>query len=370
MLAHFLALPSSQLARLTIGTGTLASAGAVLSLRSFLRSDMRDRFVDYGSRFLAVTSASLFFAAFWPHPQQALIWSAIGVVLVALGSFWLTLRSWLLGDRGALGMTTACAFTVCAITGLYANALNALDSPFYLKVLTAVAAAAHIVMACRTLTQRHGKHMRMRKALVMNRDKDLLTRLITGAALIRRVEESVVRAKRNRKEMAILYVEIHNTAMLRKEFGRQGPEQVIYNMSARIKQVAGSRGNMVGRYSPSSFVIIINSLKTPSVLRSLGLRVAVAVRRPFVIDPMSSDQREFKADIGVGVARVTPSRHLIDARSSNSVQAGDFDSFSLVQDVLHDASELAMAARKLQSRAAIVDANSRQVVALELAKLQ
>jgi diguanylate cyclase (GGDEF)-like protein len=203
----------------------------------------------------------------------------------------------------------------------------------------------------------------------MSRDRDLLTQLWTGAALIRKVDETIARARRNRKEMAVICIEITNTAALRQEFGHNGMEQVIYGLAARVRSLSGA-GAVVGRYSDTSFVVLQGSVKQGSVLRTLGLRLASGVRRQFILNPYSTSPREFRADVGVGVARVSPRRELQQRRLQDSVQMGGFDSFSLAQDVLHEAAELALAARQFSSRAAIIDPYSRKTVALETAQFK
>jgi hypothetical protein len=72
--------------------------------------------------------------------------------------------------------------------------------------------------------------------------------------------------------------------------------------------------------------------------------------------------------VGVGVARVAAGREA-RKRDLNTSYAGEFDSFSMAQDVLHEAAELAVASKKFSSRAAILDSYSRKSVALEAAEL-
>jgi GGDEF domain-containing protein len=368
LLRHFAGLSPKPQMWLTLASGPVAASVSAYGLHNFLRGEMRDTLVGRGMQVVTAFAALLLLGLFWPDPVQALEWVGLGVGLVAVGAFWLTLRSWLLGDRLALAMTLACTCLAFAVIGLYANALGALQSNRVLQAATAFMSAAYIVIACHTLKRRLSLHLRMKKSLSMSRDKDLLTQLLTGAALIRQVDESVARARRNRKEMAVICVDIKNTSALRQEFGPHGLEQVIYGMAARVRQAAGGAASIVGRYSDSSFVVVLDSLKKSSVLRTLGLRLAVTARRPFVINPMSSSPGEFRSDIGVGVARISPGREMRSRRDSNSTQmGGSFDSFSLAQDALHEAAELAMEARKFNSRAAIVDAYSRKTVALESA---
>jgi GGDEF domain-containing protein len=311
--------------------------------------------------------ASLLLALAWPDPRQALEGVAVGAIVAAVLAFWLTLRAWLLGDRFAMPMALACAVMIFAVLGLFGLALGALPNHLLLESLAALCAAAYVMLISHTMMRRYAEYRRMSRALAASREKDLLTQLWTGVAFIRKVDDAVARARRNRKEMAVICVEIYNTAQLRQEFGHNGLEQVIYGMAARIRPLGGT-ASAVGRYSDTSFVVVLDSIKQPSYLRTVGLRLAVSVRRPYMLNAFSSDPREFKADVGVGIARVASGREA-RKRHANTTHAGEFDSFSIAQDVLHEAAEVALAAKQFNSRAAILDGYSRKAIALESAEL-
>jgi GGDEF domain-containing protein len=360
-------LDSKLETQLVMGLGALSAAYSALGLRHFLRAEQRDTVVDLGLLGVSIALALQIFALAWPDQRQALEWVAIITLAAAVTSFWLALRAWLLGDRYALPMTMACAAMVFAVMGLFGMALGAIQGNLLLQAFAAVCAALYVVLICHTMKRRHSDRRRMNRALSASREKDLLTQLWTGAAFIGRVDEAIARARRNRKNLAVICIEIYNTAALRQEFGHNGLEQVIYGMAARIRQFGGSASS-VGRYSDTSFVVVLDSVKQPSYLRTVGLRLAAGVRRPYMLNAFSSDPREFRADIGVGIARIASGRELRRQQTDTSL-AGMYDSFSMAQDVLHEAAELALTSKQFNSRAAILDGYSRKTVALETADL-
>ena len=372
LLEYFLPqLMRGSQAQYLVVSASLATALPAYGLRRFLRAQLRDALIDRGMLMVVLVGFAQLIWLALPRLQDHLQWLALAVIACSLISFWLCLRAWLLGDEFALAMTIACVAMVFGVTGLFANALNLIHSTTHLQFVAAASAALFVVIACHTFKRRHTEYLRMRRALAMSRDRDLLTQLWTGAALIRKVDESVARARRNRKDMAVICLELTNIALLRQEFGNNGVEQVIYGMAARVRSASGSSAAAVGRYSDNSFVVILDSVLRPSVLRTLGLRLAGAARRSFMLNPYSTSPREFRADVGVGVARISPGRQATGrARQQDDTQMGAFDSFSLAQDVLHEAAELALSARAFGSRAAIMDAYSRKTVALESADLK
>lgn len=382
LLASFVPqIPPSLLKALTLSSGPVAACVSTLGLMQFLRAHQHDNFVQRGLIIIAVLSAAGVLSVWWPHYTQALEWVAMLITACALIAFWLVLRSALLGDRFAWPMAAACAAMAFAVMGLYGIALQIISSNLPMQALTAVSVDVHLVACLGAIWWRNTEYLRMRRALSMHREKDLLTQLWTGAALIKRVDQTISRARRNRQETAIFCVEIFNAPELRQELGNNATEQVIYSIAARIRQSAGA-STEVGRYDDTSFVVIVESVKRPSVLRTIGLRIATAVRKPYMLNPYSTSPREFRADIGVGIARLPASRgprgsrFSLSARSSRSSKSSptdtrfQFDTLGVAQEVMHDASELSKSARTFSSRAAILDAYSRKPVALEDADLR
>jgi diguanylate cyclase (GGDEF)-like protein len=364
-------LSTSTLKILVLISGPIAGTVSTLGLMQFLRAHQRDAIVQRGMwAVIAVAFASLF-AVFWPHHTQALEAVATVQIICAFAAFWLVLRAALLGDRFAWPMAVACVAMLVAVLALYGLALQVINHNLPLQALGSTAAAAYLVGCAVAVWRRNTEFLRMRKALSMHREKDLLTQLWTGAALVKRVDKTIARARRNRKETAIIYVEIFNSQQLRQEMGNNAVEQVVFSLAARVRQSVGS-STEVGRYDDTSFVVIVESVEKPILLRSLSLRIASAIRRPFILNPYSTSPREFRADVGVGVARLPASKDVRAARHSTASADTrfNFDSMGLAQETMHDASELAKRARALSSRVAIVDAYSRKTVAIEEADLR
>ncbi len=378
LLAVFIsALPQKAVQLLTLATGPVAGCVGTLGLMQFLRAHQHDQFVQRGLMAIVIVSALALSGVLWPTYTEALEWTALVVSLCALATFWLVLRSALLGDRFAWPMAGATAALVFGVVGLYAVALHAIANNVALQAMAAISITAYLVGCLVAVWRRNTEFLRMRRAMSMHREKDLLTQLWTGAALIKRVEQTIARARRNRQETAIFCVEIFNAPQLRQELGNNALEQVIYSIAARMRQSVGA-STEVGRYDDTSFVVIIESVKRPSVLRTIGLRLAVAVRKPYMLNPYSTSPREFKADIGVGIARLPATRDPRGGWANRSSRASKTssadtsfvsDSAGLSQESMHDASKLAKKSRAFNSRVAITDAYSRKAIAVEDAEL-
>jgi GGDEF domain-containing protein len=378
LLAVFIpALPLKVVQIFTLASGPVAACAGTLGLMQFLRAHQHDQFVQRGLTAIGVVSGAALLGLLWPNYTQALEWTALVVVLCAVASFWLVLRSALLGDRFAWPMTAAAAAMVFGVAGLYAMALHVIDNNITLQALAAVSVVGYLVGCLVAVWRRNSEFLRMRRAMSMHREKDLLTQLWTGAALIKRVEQTIARARRNRQETAIFCVEIFNAPQLRQELGNNALEQVIYSIAARVRQSVGA-STEVGRYDDTSFVVIVESVKRLSMLRTIGLRLGAAVRKPYMLNPYSTSPREFKADMGVGIARIPATRDPRGGWTSRSSRTHKpssadtsflSDSAGLSQESMHDASKLAKKSRAFNSRVAIMDAYSRKAMAVEEVEL-
>lgn len=259
-------------------------------------------------------------------------------------------------------MLLACVVLVFAISGLYATALQMPIMTPGMQAFAAFLCVVYVVIGFQVLRRRHANKVRMMRRLAMSSDKDLLTQLWTGAALVRKIDEAIVRAKRQRKELTVLAIDFSNALSAKQIHGAQGLEQVIYTMAMRINHLCSN--DLVGRYGNHGFVVVLESARNLRFLRSLGLRMAVNLRRPYAIDP-DSDGDLFSAELGIGIARLPSNWGGKASPSGNNTEMGQYDSLSVAQDILHDAFELALSAKQFRSRVAIVDDSTKAIIALE-----
>lgn len=355
-------LPTRWYAGITMVLLALSACISTLGLRGFLRAEYRDPIINVVLLASSIVAGLTVVAAAWPAPRLAMEAQAVVIVGVAVVSFWMTLRAWLTGDRFALPMMMACILLIFGISGLYATALGMPLMTPVMQGIVAVVCAAYVVVSFQVLRLRHATKVRMLRSLEQNTDRDLLTQMWTGTALMRKVDEAFVRAKRQRRELIVMGIDFSNAPTIRQTHGAQALDQVTYAMAMRLKHLCGS--HLVGRYGQNSFVVVLDTVPSPRLLRSLGLRVAVNLRRPYLIDPDGRGDL-FHAELGIGVARLAATWGDKGTHHASDTEVGQYDSLSAAQDVLHDAFELAAEARRFRSRVAIVPNGAREAVGLE-----
>jgi GGDEF domain-containing protein len=360
-----LGLSAPVLQNIVLLSGVITSGIATLGLRQFLRANQHDPVVQISLLVAAGVCGLSALAVFWPHYPQALNWVMAVELVCSVLALVLALRAHWQGDRFARPMAWACVALVLAVLGINAMAVHAIDGNLVLQAVAATGIVSSLVGSGMAIWRRNTEYQRMRRALSLHQEKDLLTQLWTGNALVQRVEKTIARARRTRSETAIVCVQIFNAAQLRQDLGDNAVEQLLYNFAVRVRHNAGSSTEL-GRYDANSFVVIVENVKQPSALRTMGLRLAAGSRRPFVINPRSTAPSDFKADVGIGITRLAAGR---DTRSLGAdVQSGQ-DGLGTAQAAMFDASELAKAGQKMPSRVAILDAYSRKALEIEQADL-
>ncbi|MFM2400455.1 MAG: hypothetical protein RL341_2612, partial [Pseudomonadota bacterium] len=167
-------------------------------------------------------------------------------------------------------------------------------------------------------------------------NRDPVTRLYMGSALVRNMDAMFVRNKRLHNRPAVIAVRMFNAEDIVRESGESGYNQVVLATLARIRRIV-TPADLVGRYYGSCFVVHISGRVGAQYLRGLGLRLAAATRKPVVprLPPSGFEHDEpIETDVGVGICWV--------------------DGIEDLTLALHDAELAAAAAQAMRSRAAVV----------------
>lgn len=198
-----------------------------------------------------------------------------------------------------------------------------------------------------TLWLRNHQDLEIRHAGQSRRDPT--TQLYSSVVLVQKILCAQRRLARTRRDGAIMAVRVFEPERLLDQVGQHGLNE-IYAQLARCMQRHTGVVNPAGRYYDRCFVVLIESLHSPGWIRTLGLRVASSLRRPLEISALNGERIRISADISVGMV------HLTGAGRD-------------VAQLLHEAEEMAAAARGMRSRAALLDEITRQAVPVENAQL-
>lgn len=349
VLKHTLRPDAQRLHALQVLAGPLCVGLSTFWLRGWLRAGQRDRLMAVGLWLAALLLPLGAVAAFaLPHALQLPAAAALSLLGSAMMG-WFAVRAWLLGDRLAPVMAAGCLLTLPAIAGLYAHAMVPGGIGVAGQALTALCAALCNAFTGFVLWRRDRHEWKASQPDRSLLPYDPVTRKTSGGALVRKLVRALRRRERTRRDGAVLAVLVFDVDRIAAQVGTAGVNEMYVTIAARFQRQMGVV-NPVGRYWDRCFIGLVETIHSPAWLRTLGLRVATSLRRPIEVAGPGGERVEIRPEIGVGVVHLTRSR-------------------LEVEDVLHDAEQLAAAARGMRSRAAILDPATGEAVAVEHAQL-
>jgi GGDEF domain-containing protein len=318
-------------------------------IRGWLGAAQRDGLMSWALRAVAILApvgglCSLALSGAWQLPAAATV-SVLGGVLTA----WLTVRAALMGDRLAPVMAAGCLLTVPAIAGMYALAMGVPGSSVAVHAALALCAAGSNAMTGFALWRRDRHQWRTRAERRRSPRFDPVTRLHGGIGLVQKLIKAQRRRERTGRDGAVLAVLVFDLDRIAAQVGTAGVNEMFICIASRIQRQVGVV-NPVCRYYERCFVSLVESIQSPSWLRTLGLKVGTALRRPMRVMAATGERVEICADVGVGVV------HLSRGAAA-------------VEDILHEAERMALAARGMRSRAAILDPVTGRIMPVEQADL-
>ena len=258
---------------------------------------------------------------------------------------WVTFRAWTIGDRLALHMAAGCALTLPALAGLYALAMQRGPWPVGAHAALALAAVASNALTGHVLWRRARRAWRTREAGVPAIDP--VTKVHSSTALVQHLLAAQKRRLRTGREGALLAVTVFEPERIATAAGNAALNEVWMTLAGRIQRQIGLV-NPVGRYWDRCFVALVETVPARRWLRTVGLRLAAALRQPIEVTGRDGEPMRVRVDFGVGV--VLLGRPPAEA-----------------EDVLDAAQRLAEAARQMRSRAAIADLATGTPVPVEQA---
>lgn len=302
----------------------------------------RDRLMQYGLR---AASALCFVVGpaclLLPLNMQLQTVATLPVLAMAV-SLWLSVRAAHLGDRMAWGLAVGCLLALPFQVGMYALALG---NPLSLLLQMLVALTGLVSYAVLALMMWWRNHRQISAQREVPSEIDPVTRLFGSMALMRKILAAQRRQARTGSDGMVLAVLVFEPEKLAAQVGIYGLNEVYAELARRTQRQAGVL-NPVGRYYDRCFIALVETLHSPRLMRTTGLRLASRLRRPIEVATMSGERISLTVEIGIGVVHFS--------RASK-----DLD------QLLHDAQHLAELARQMRSRAAAFDPLTGTAMAVE-----
>lgn len=340
-------MPAGLLHVLQVLVGPLTASMGCYGASLWLSAHKRDRTVEVGLRFVAATCLAGGPLSLLASLDTQLLLSACLTVLCRCLLVWLCVRGAWLGDRMAWGLAGGFFLTLPLQIGMYWLALGDNPPGIAAQAATGMTGLVGLTMIAFMIWIRSRQEQVFR-----NEDhslRDSITQLYASVVIIQKIILAQRRLMRTRRDGALMAVVLFDPERLAAQVGQTGLNDIYVELAKRMQRYTGML-NPAGRYYDRCFLVLMETIHSPSLIRTVGLRVASSLRRPVAVTSLEGESIRVTADIAVGIV------HL----SSAGID---------VDQLLHEVQSVAEAARTMRSRVALLDPQSRQAISLDRAEL-
>ncbi|MFT5720558.1 MAG: diguanylate cyclase (GGDEF)-like protein/PAS domain S-box-containing protein [Motiliproteus sp.] len=151
----------------------------------------------------------------------------------------------------------------------------------------------HFIEVKEDITER--KHAEQQLQELATRDH--LTTLPNRTLLKDRLEQALAHSRRNRKEGALLFIDLDDFKLINDSYGHSVGDALLKEVSLRLL-TAVRETDTVGRHGGDEFVIVLNDLSTEAGMLSIVDKIFSAFTQPFLIS-----QRAIEMHCSLGVSR-------------------------------------------------------------------
>lgn len=148
---------------------------------------------------------------------------------------------------------------------------------------------------------------------------DPLTGLANRNRMYTELQQAIARARRNRRELALLYVDLDGFKAVNDQFGHRSGDAILQQVAQRLSQTV-RESDQICRIGGDEFLIICEGLGRGTLLLDLTSRLLTQMRQPFV---WQQQQVQLGASIGVVVTdgRDNDMEHLLEQADKAMYQA-------------------------------------------------
>lgn len=153
---------------------------------------------------------------------------------------------------------------------------------------------------------------RSEEALYRLAHHDILTGLPNRALLRASLEQSLTRARRRDKLLALIYLDLDLFKNVNETLGHPVGDRLLQHVAAELEKAIGDNC-LIARVGGDEFMVVAEDLNDPSVAARLATRILNCFAEPF-----SADDRELFITASVGISLFPTDGRDIDALQSNA----------------------------------------------------
>lgn len=153
----------------------------------------------------------------------------------------------------------------------------------------------------------HEELVAAKEALRFQAMRDALTGTYNRAAALRRLKEELDRARRDRKPLSLLMMDIDHFKKINDTYGHLVGDAVIKETVRRMQSVVRSY-DVVGRFGGEEFLVVL-----PNADEKIAVQVAERIRAAVSAHPVTDDAVSVTVTLSAGVATVESASCGVDA---------------------------------------------------------
>jgi diguanylate cyclase (GGDEF)-like protein len=154
---------------------------------------------------------------------------------------------------------------------------------------------------------------RRQEELAFMATHDALTGLPNRTLILDRVEQMLVRARRNQTPVAALFVDLDNFKHINDTLGHGAGDELLRAVAARLGGVVRDT-DALGRLGGDEFVVVAEGMSLAAGPELIAERLLEALKQPFIIDAAEGTRLIVTASVGVAMGdRATAEELLRDA---------------------------------------------------------
>jgi diguanylate cyclase (GGDEF)-like protein len=142
---------------------------------------------------------------------------------------------------------------------------------------------------------------RRQEELAFMATHDALTRLPNRTLILDRVEQMLVRARRNRAPVAVMFVDLDNFKGINDTLGHGAGDELLRAVAARLGGVVRDV-DVLGRLGGDEFVVVAEGLSHPADSELIAKRLLEALEQPFELRSRGAEGLRLVVTASVGVA--------------------------------------------------------------------
>lgn len=125
---------------------------------------------------------------------------------------------------------------------------------------------------------------------------DLLTRLPNRALLMDRLELAIVQAQRNRRKLALMFLDLDGFKPVNDQLGHEWGDQLLQAVAGRLQSCL-RRSDTLARFGGDEFALLLPDVRNPDDMAAIAGKLLDRLSERFIID-----DREFSLSASIGLA--------------------------------------------------------------------